>query len=275
MSAHNCNYMAEEERRAGREKDTKEDRKRNEAPDELESPDNEEIGTREQMIEQNRQRLRTINELGEDLFANQKSALIDKWKSDEILEDNFLEDAFKDARREYFIDKKNAPYSYYEQEISIDDDIVAPEISTVIDILELAQIKPGMSILLLGCSSGYEEELLLKLRCNVDVLEGNMKSIDYARAKLEVLYDDDKIPAYFTRLGELNKKYDRVIGFKSVPKLRKQLFGLVDKGRMVLCLGDEKVLVTLDFDGSSHPLMKFIGSLWLPPLGLDVLEIDE
>jgi len=233
------------------------------------------IGTREEMVEANRRRLELLDSVEEDIFENQKSALIDKWENDELLKSEILKDAFKSAKREYFIDKKNTPYTYYEQDFSITDDIVAPDIATAVDVMELAQLKPGMKVLLIGCSSGYEEELLLKMRCTVDVLDDNIDAIAYSRAKLEVLYAEDNIPAYFTTLSEVQGKYDRVIGFKSIPKLRRELFRLVDTGRMVICLGDEKILVTLDFDGTSHPLMKFIGSLYLPPISFESLGAKE
>ena len=197
-----------------------------------------------------------------DDYAVQREALIETLEA-EGLTLNGLRDTVLRVERERFLPEQVAPFAYYEQDLIIDDALLALNIKTSLEILSFAQLEKGMRVLLVGSCAGYEEALILTLGCTLEVLEPDEQARSYAQERLrEQSYE---VPSYHAHVGDVQGEFDRIVAIKSLEHAQKRLFDLAPRGEVIVALGEEKVLVVMKPD---EPALRFIGSVWIPPLNM-------
>lgn len=173
---------------------------------------------------------------------NKVDYLIENWRAQGIGDERIYK-AFKEIKREDFIPKELRKEAYRDAPLPIYENQTISQPSTIIEMLELLDVKEDSKILEIGTGSGYNAALLSKLTAKtVYSIERIKKLAEFAKSNLkkakiknvEVIYGDG------SKGYAKEAPYDRIIATcaaKEIPNAWKEQ--LNEKGIIVAPVGRE------------------------------------
>lgn len=201
-----------------------------------------------------------MDEPSDDSEALEREALVELLEAEAVLTDDDVAEAMRRVPRTPFVGERAKPFAYAQEDVPIEDHVLALSPRTIAEILSIARPAEGMRVLLLGTSTGYVEALLHAIGCRVTIVEPNERQTAYVRARLE----ERAVPVTFATLADAGEQ-DLAISLKAVDALDPRLLGFTPYGRTMLAIGEDKTLIALEYHGDPvRPEVAYSGSVWLP-----------
>jgi protein-L-isoaspartate(D-aspartate) O-methyltransferase len=156
-----------------------------------------------------------------------------------------IKEAFLAVKRENFIPEKNKEYAYYDEAISIGYGQTISQPSTIAIMLEMLDLKPGMTVLEVGSGSGYVSALMSKIVGQKGKVYGIEIIKELAEQSKKNLSNEGITNAEIINADGSNGlkekiQFDRIIISCACPFVPKTLFEqLKEDGKIVAPIGDE------------------------------------
>lgn len=177
-----------------------------------------------------------------------KQGLIDRWRSEGVSEP--LLAAFEKVPREEFLPGPLRAQAYVDQPLLIGHEQTISQPTTVINMLMLLEVSPGMNVLEIGSGSGHVCALLAAIGCHVIGLEIVPELAVRAARTIEKVDLGKNVVIHAADGGagwEEGVPYDRILISAAAPEVPRHLFwqltkngilvapvGLIEQ-RMVVC----------------------------------------
>jgi len=171
--------------------------------------------------------------------------IIESWKSENLIEDKNVIEAFRKIKRENFIPENLKEEAYVDMPLDIGYGQTISQPTTVAIMTQALDLKKGMKVLEIGTGSGYQASIIGQIigkTGHVYSVERIHELISYAKHNIKktglknitVIESDGS-------LGYANKApYDRIIVTAACPEIPQELLKqLKQKGILVVPVGSE------------------------------------
>ena len=172
---------------------------------------------------------------------NTKKSLLKSMRSNKIVEDDKVIDAFRAISRELFVPLNSKKEAYIDAPLSIGYKQTISQPSTVFSMVEALELKKTDKVLEVGSGSGYEAAIISQLCDQVYSVEIVPELVNFAKENLvKAKIDNVKIIQYDGGLGyEQQAPYDKIVVSAACAKIPKALVDqLKDGGILVAPVGD-------------------------------------
>lgn len=206
-------------------------------------------------------------------MPDQKQLLVDSWKKQGLVKNPLIFRAFKKVKREFFVLKEFRSDAYKDIPLPIHEEQTISQPTTVVMMLEVLELGPGMKVLEIGAGSGYNAALMAEIvgpKGKVITLERIPELVHFAKENLEQC-DISNVEVV---LGDGSQGYlkeapfDRIICTAAAPEIPEVLAAqLKERGVIVIPVGplSGQVLVRARMvKGELHP--EKLGDFMFVPL---------
>ncbi|MHA1646428.1 MAG: protein-L-isoaspartate(D-aspartate) O-methyltransferase [Promethearchaeota archaeon] len=176
-----------------------------------------------------------------DKFKIKREQMVQKLKSQGIIESDSVFNAMLTIPRHEFISPSSWEYAYIDSPLQIDENqtISAPHMNAMM--CEYLDLKPGQKVLEIGTGSGYHAALLAKLvspEGHVYTIERHSKLAHLAEETFNRLnFSNITVITGDGTLGwELDAPYDRILVTAAAPTVPKPLITQLSPDHGILCL---------------------------------------
>ncbi|MBU7033360.1 MAG: protein-L-isoaspartate(D-aspartate) O-methyltransferase [Theionarchaea archaeon] len=149
-----------------------------------------------------------------------------------------VEAAFRSVNREQFVLPEHTGDAYHDSPLPIlrGQTISAPSMIAIM--LEVAELRPGVSVLEIGCGSGYNgaliaeivgEENVITIERIPELAEWGKKNLESAGYRISVIVGDGTL-GY-----PLKAPYDRIISTAAAPRIPSQWIDQLSMGGLIVC----------------------------------------
>jgi len=164
-----------------------------------------------------------------------KRDLIDKWRA-EGMPENILK-AFERVPREKFLPEPLLSQTYLDQPLLIGHAQTISQPTTVLNMLRLLAVKPGMKVLEIGSGSGYASALLAALGCTVIAIEVVPELAIRASRSINAAGFSENVLIHAADGGggwEEDAPYDRILISAACPHVPRHLFWQLKKNGILV-----------------------------------------
>ncbi|HLC76128.1 MAG TPA: protein-L-isoaspartate(D-aspartate) O-methyltransferase [Candidatus Peribacterales bacterium] len=164
-----------------------------------------------------------------------KRMLTDRWRSQGVPEQ--LLHVFERVPREEFLPELLHPQAYLDQPLLIGHEQTISQPTTVMNMLALLEVKPGMNVLEVGSGSGYVSALLAALGCEVTAIEIVPELVVRAARSIDAVGLADRISMYAADGGdgwEEHAPYDRILISAACSDVPRHLFWQLKNGGILV-----------------------------------------
>lgn len=175
-------------------------------------------------------------------FAAQRENMVELQVRPNGVTDRRILDAMADVRREDFVPDHRGCVAYMDEDVPLGDGRYLIEAMAFAKLLQLAEVKPGDKVLLVGAGMGYGAAVAARLASRVVALE-QVPSL--AAAAKRALAGAQNVMVVEGGLAEGAKEhgpFDAIIIEGRVAEVPEGLIGqLADDGRLVAVVGEREV----------------------------------
>lgn len=183
--------------------------------------------------------------MNEAEFESKRRQLVEYMKISGVVKNRAVEMAFREVKRESFIQAAYAQYAYADEALPTQLGQTISQPSTIAIMLELLDAKEGMKVLEVGSGSGYVLALLSKIvgengkvvgiECLHELVEHSRKVIEKeGLGNVRVVEGDG------SKGVEGEMPFDRILVSAACPFIPKPLFDQLNEGgRIVAPVGDK------------------------------------
>lgn len=178
-------------------------------------------------------------------MKNEKQQLINYWLKSGIVKNKRIISAFRQVKREDFVLEEFVNKAYSDTALQIIEGQTISQPTTIIEMLELLELKPGMKVLEVGSGSGYNAALLGKIvgsKGKVYSTEIVPRLVEFARENIKKtsLKNIEIILSDGSEGYAKEAPYDRIIVTAAAPRIPKVYAEqLKEGGVLVIPIGSE------------------------------------
>ena len=204
-------------------------------------------------------------------FAAQRENMVESQVRPNGVTDRRILDAMADVRRENFVPDERSTVAYMDEDVPLGGGRYLIEAMAFAKLLQLADVKPGDKVLLVGAGMGYGAAIAAQLAAEVIAVEQVPSLAAAAKRELAGLANVLVIEGMLAEGAKGQGPYDAIIVEGRIAEVPEGLIGqLAGKGRLVAVVGEHdvakaQVLTTtgktvsrrVAFDASIAPLPGF------------------
>jgi protein-L-isoaspartate(D-aspartate) O-methyltransferase len=170
--------------------------------------------------------------------AMDRDSLVTWLKRNGYIKSSRVEDAFRSVNREQFVLPEHEGSAYHDSPLPILEGQTISAPSMIAIMLEVAELYPGISVLEIGCGSGYNSALIAEIvgEDHVVTIERIPQLAEWGKHNLESAGYTITVTVGDGTLGYDKKApYDRIISTAAAPKIPQPWIDQLNNEGLIIC----------------------------------------